>query len=317
MEFLCGLSGDVILHQLMASSSKHWATWRDVCFGSLSCMKWWPSGYTFLSVWYSVHTYLLLNTLYKLLLYVAWFLVWGIFLSSCHKFSMGLMSGLSGGVVLHQLMPSSSKHWATWRDVRYTSKKTCVEAVSHRYHCHIKHFADAPVIRRLNTTVCKVFLTHTVCFGSLSCMKWWPFGYTSLSVWYSVPLIFCSLPCTSSSFVCGLISHLRYSLISCHKFSMGLMSGLFGGVLHQLLPSSSKQWATQRDVCFGLLSCIKWWPSGYTSCRNGRSVRLKNLMVMYNSASMIPSNTKIPVLPHMLIPAQMWTFTGCLGRCSS
>ena len=48
------------------------------------------------------------------------------------------------------------------------------------------------------------------------------------------------IPCTSSALFCGFTSRRRYSFSSCQRFSIGFRSGLSGGVLHQLTPSSWK-----------------------------------------------------------------------------
>ena len=107
------------------------------------------------------------------------------------------------------------------------------------------------------------------------------------------------------------LSLLMYSFNSCHKFSIGLRSGDSAGVFHQLMPFSSMNSFACLDVCFGSLSCINLWPSGYTSSRKERSV-LSNIMV-YKGPFIFPSKMQIPVLPRQLIPAQTWTFGGCLA----
>ena len=58
--------------------------------------------------------------------------------------------------------------------------------------------------------------------------------------------------------------NVQLTFSSCHKFSIGLASGLSGGVIHQLIPLLSKKSLALREVCLGSLSCIKRWPSAYT-----------------------------------------------------
>ena len=69
-------------------------------------------------------------------------------------------------------------------------------------------------------------------------------------------------------------------------------------------------------VCLGSLSCIKRCVSGNFSSINGSKVscsKVSSMMSQNKNRSMIPSNTQMPVLPLLLIPAQTWTFTGCFG----
>ena len=73
---------------------------------------------------------------------------------------------------------------------------------------------------------------------------------------------------TSSSFVCGLPSHWTYPFSSCHIFFIGLLSGDFCGVSHQLTSSSCKQ------ACVGCMyrRVVRMdWPLCHTS--SGRIVK--------------------------------------------
>ena len=71
------------------------------------------------------------------------------------------------------------------------------------------------------------------------------------------------MPLTSSSFVRGFTSRRRYSLSSCHMFSIGLKSGDSGGVGHHRTSFSSKNVCASRDVCLGSLSCMNLCPFIY------------------------------------------------------
>ena len=119
------------------------------------------------------------------------------------------------------------------------------------------------------------------------------------------------MPLISSSLFLGLISRLKNSLSSCHRFSMGFRSGDSAGVFHQFSCFSPIHALACLDVCFGSLSCIKRNPSGNTSSANGMSV-LSRISV-YSGAFIMPSNMQIPVAPWRLMPAHTWTFTGCLA----
>ena len=57
------------------------------------------------------------------------------------------------------------------------------------------------------------------------------------------------------------------SLSSCQRFSIGSRLGLSWGVCHQLMLCSWENWRGRLEVCFGVLSCMKQWWSGKTSCR--------------------------------------------------
>ena len=100
------------------------------------------------------------------------------------------------------------------------------------------------------------------------------------------------------------------TLNSCHKFSIGLRSGDSAGIFNQLMPFSSMNSFACLDVCFGSLSCINLWPSGYTSSRKDRSVQSK--IMVYKGPFIFPSKMQIAVLPRQLIPAPTWPFGGCL-----
>lgn len=111
------------------------------------------------------------------------------------------------------------------------------------------------------------------------------------------------IPLISSSLLCGLTSLLMYSLSSCHRFSTGFKSGDSGGVLHQLIPFSSKYDWAHLDVCLGSLSCMYRCPSSSLVFRNGRSAWSK--ICMKRGAFILPSKTQISVAPCQLIPAHM------------
>lgn len=119
------------------------------------------------------------------------------------------------------------------------------------------------------------------------------------------------IPLINSCFVCGLISRRRYSFNSCHKFSIGFMSGDSGGDFHQLIPFSSKNSEAKREVCFGSLSWKNRCESGYTLAINGFNVLFK--ISVYITASIFPSNIHRPVLPRKLMPPHTCTLTGCFA----
>ena len=62
---------------------------------------------------------------------------------------------------------------------------------------------------------------------------------------------------TPETLVFGLVTRLICSLSSCHKFSIGLMSGDSAGVFHQLMLFLSNYSPTLREACLGSLSCMK------------------------------------------------------------
>ena len=78
----------------------------------------------------------------------------------------------------------------------------------------------------------------------------------------------------------------------CHKFAMGLRSGLSGGLHHQFIPFSSKKALAILEVCLGLLSCMNWL-SGSVLRRNGISVLSR--ILEYKSASIMPLKMQILV----------------------
>ena len=119
------------------------------------------------------------------------------------------------------------------------------------------------------------------------------------------------MPSINSCFVRGFISLLRYSLSSCHKFSIGLRSGDSAGVFHQFMPLSSKKDAAIREVCLGSLSCMYLWPSGNLWHKKGSSVL--SSMLTKRGAFILPSNMQHEVAPCQLMPPQICTLTGCLA----
>ena len=120
------------------------------------------------------------------------------------------------------------------------------------------------------------------------------------------------IPAFSSSLLVGFTSRLTYSFNSCHKFSMGFRSSDSGGVFHQLIPSCVKKAVDRPDVCFGSLSYINLCESMYVLRMKG--TRPLCIMVVYRSASIMPSKRTIRVGPLLLMPAQTCTFDGCFGR---
>ena len=103
-----------------------------------------------------------------------------------------------------------------------------------------------------------------------------------------------------------------YSLTfsSCHRFSIGLASGLSGRIRHQFTPFWSKNAFAILEVCFGSLSCIKWWLFSYSG-RWSVGRRATCRICTYIGASIMPSKTHAPCHP---IPAHTCTFTGCFAQ---
>ena len=101
------------------------------------------------------------------------------------------------------------------------------------------------------------------------------------------------------------------TLSSCQRFSMGLASGISGGVCHQFTPFVAKNSFANQDVCLGSLSCIKRWPPLYSRQRSVGRRALSKIWV-YRVASIFPSKIHISVGPYYPIPAHSWTLTGCL-----
>ena len=120
----------------------------------------------------------------------------------------------------------------------------------------------------------------------------------------------CWMPSTSALLVCGFISRRKYSLSSCHMFSIGLQSGLSAGVFHQFIPSSSMNPRTSLDVCLGSLSCISLCVGSFSLMKGSRPARRT---LLYPSASISPSKMTICVAPTQLTPAHTWTFVGCFA----
>ena len=54
--------------------------------------------------------------------------------------------------------------------------------------------------------------------------------------------------CTASTNMYVQVS-ITFTFNSCHRFSIGLASGLSGGVFHQLIDFSAKSARARRDVC--------------------------------------------------------------------
>ena len=101
-----------------------------------------------------------------------------------------------------------------------------------------------------------------------------------------------SIPLINASFVRGFTSRRKYSFILCHIFSIGLKSGDFGGVRHQLTPFSAKKLSACRDVCLGSLSCMNLYTSEYSSSMKGRSVGSR--MLVNRLAFIFPSKMQDP-----------------------
>ena len=93
---------------------------------------------------------------------------------------------------------------------------------------------------------------------------------------------------------------------------MGFMSGLSGGVFHQLILLSSINFWVSLLVCFGSLSCWNLWPSGNVSRIKGIRLLLRRSSVK-KVDSIIPPKTARVVAPRLDIPAQTWTLYGCFG----
>ena len=104
----------------------------------------------------------------------------------------------------------------------------------------------------------------------------------------------------------------KFTFSSCQRFSMWLASGLSGEVFHQLMLFSAKNSLVATDVCFGSLSCMKRWPSGYIRQRNGSKPTFR--MSRYNLAFIIPSKIASSVRPFVLMPPHTWTLSGCFGQ---
>ena len=122
------------------------------------------------------------------------------------------------------------------------------------------------------------------------------------------------IPSTSSCLLFGLISLLKYSLISCQGLSIGFKSGDSGGVHHQFMPTSLKNLWAYLEQCLGSLSCINLWEVGCGNLALMKGRRVLRKISQYNVASIFPSNMHAPVAPFLLIPTQTCTSTGCLGR---
>lgn len=96
------------------------------------------------------------------------------------------------------------------------------------------------------------------------------------------------------------------------NISIGLRSGLSGGVLHQAMLLLSKKLCVYRLQCFGSLSCWKRWDFRNTFLMNG--IKLASTIVQHRIAVITPVRITICVAPLYDIPPHMWTFTGCLAR---
>ena len=122
------------------------------------------------------------------------------------------------------------------------------------------------------------------------------------------------MPLISSCLLFGLISLLKYSFISCQRFSIGFKSGDSGGVCHQFIPTSSYNLWAYLEQCLGSLSCINLCEVGGGNLASIKGRRVLRRISQYNVTSIFLSNMHTPVAPFLLIPAQTCTFTGCFGR---
>ncbi len=134
----------------------------------------------------------------------------------------------------------------------------------------------------------------------------WPMHFSTLTVCQND-----TIPSINCCCVWGFTSRLIYSLSSCHKFSIGFMSGDSGGVHHQLMALSSKKACACFDVCLGSLSCLNLWPSGSVCSRKGTNVWSR--IMVYSGAFIFPSKIQTSVGPLLLIPAHTCTLVGCFA----
>ncbi len=121
------------------------------------------------------------------------------------------------------------------------------------------------------------------------------------------------IPSKSSSFVRGFTSRRKNSFSSCQIFSIGLRSGDSGGVF------STSWWNWLPGNPFHGLKCVlDHYPAWICGCcrrclSRKEAGRACCKISVYSHLSMIPSKMHIPDPPWRLIPAQTWTFTGCLA----
>ena len=117
------------------------------------------------------------------------------------------------------------------------------------------------------------------------------------------------IPCTSSCLVCGFTCRLRYL---CHRFSIGFMSGLSEGVLHQLIPPPIDPALLEKLNCspgcvFGVIILHQ-----LVSCRINLP---KEWQERVPQDSGVELSIHTAVLPLRLIPAHTCTFARCFGLC--
>jgi len=169
-------------------------------------------------------------------------------------------------------------------------------------------------LQNTNTTNAENVISMSTCIPT-TCIQWdrEPHSWAILaSQWYNskVTLVVIVKPS-----MWGIISQANYRLAlvqlahtcrkspwysltfsSCHWFSIGLASGLSGGVRHQFTPFWSKNAFAILEVYFGSLSCIKWWLFSYSGHWSvGRRATCR--ICTYTGASIMPSKTQISVAP--------------------
>ena len=74
---------------------------------------------------------------------------------------------------------------------------------------------------------------------------------------------------------------------------------------------SCRKFCANRDVCLGSLSAMNLWLVGIPRAINGSNVR--SSMFTYSGAFIIQSKMHIWVGPFLLMPAQTWTYVGCVA----
>ena len=124
----------------------------------------------------------------------------------------------------------------------------------------------------------------------------------------------CSVPLTSSSFVCGLTSQSKYSFNSCHKFLIGFRSGDSRGCLPPLNVSGVKEVVYVTWCALGVV-VLHQFLSIRVNFSNEWYTIIGSSMHPYSATFIFALNMQILVAPLKQIPAHMCTFIGCFGLC--
>ena len=119
------------------------------------------------------------------------------------------------------------------------------------------------------------------------------------------------MPAFRLSRLWGLYTLRRNAFILAHTFSIGLQSGLSGGVGHQFTECSASFARVYLLQCLGSLSCWNLCLSGKTFLMNGS--KPVSRMRTYFVETIIPVNSTMGVAPRGEMPPHACTLAGCFA----